>query len=214
VIKKFCIVILLLGAELTLLALGTWQVYRLNYKTDLIQSLTNQLQLPPIEKLQEPITYYRQVNLSGQFLIDKTMYMYNLNKQGKPGYNLIIPFKLRDNKIVLVKYSWVKDKNQNIEDDLPSIIKGVIMPVEGKSKFIPENELERNQWYYINLSQMERFTGLNLLPIIINTDINPDDLPLSIRNDHLGYAIIWYALAAIGAIIIFIKSKSAKAFTK
>ena len=61
---------------------------------------------------------------------------------------------------------------------------------------------------YILKKNVQRKEGLmltNKFSDIVNA--KSDDFKKYIRNDHLGFAIIWYSFAAILLIIIFIKRK-------
>ncbi len=205
-LKKFFLWVLLLLVELTLFTLGTWQLERLRYKTQFITQINNRSSAPVITALASPIEYYRQVELAGRFISHKKIYIYNLNEQGKPGYDIIIPFQLLSGEIVLASYGWVVDKNSQVV--LPALLKGMIMPITNKGYFVPHNDLINNQWYHINMSDLEQYTDLKLLPVQIICNRNPDKLPIYIRNDHLGYALVWYALAIIGLVVIAIKIKS------
>ena len=202
--RKIIAILLLVVAEITLLSLGTWQLYRLSYKTSLIENISQQNKFPAIETISEPITYYRQVKPQGNLLKDKIIYIYSLNDKGEPGYDMIIPFKLKTDKVILVKYDWVKEKNYN---EINSDITGMIIPVPRKNNFTPDNDVAKNIWYYVDIAQLEKFTNHKLLPGLIIRNAKSDDFKKYIRNDHLGYAIIWYSFAAILLIIIFIKRK-------
>ncbi len=202
--RKIIGILLLVVAEIALLSLGTWQLYRLNYKNNLIENISQQNKFPTIETISEPITYYRQVKPQGNLLKDEIIYVYSLNDKGEPGYDVIIPFKLKANEIILVKYDWAKEKNCN---EINSDITGMIVPVPRKNNFTPDNDVAKNIWYYVDIAQLEKFTDHKLLPGLIIRNAKSDDFKKYIRNDHLGYAIIWYSFAAILLIIIFIKRK-------
>ena len=136
VARKIITISLLVIAELTLLSLGTWQLYRLNYKTQLIEIISKQTQLPAIETITEPIEYYRQVELHGKLLADKIIYVYSLNEKGEPGYDIIVPF-VTAGKIIPVKYEWVKEKNYS---KLDNTIIGMVVPIPRKNNFTPKNK--------------------------------------------------------------------------
>lgn len=204
VMRKIITIFLLIAAELTLLSLGAWQLYRLNYKTNLIENISEQTKLPAIETISEPITYYRQIKLNGKLLTDKIIYVYSLNEKGEPGYDVIVPLAIEED-IILVKYDWGKEKNYGKMDN---IITGIIVPIPRKNNFTPDNDVAKNIWYYVDIDQMEKFINHKLLPALIIKNAGLDEFKTHIRNDHLGYAIIWYGFAAILLVIIFIRKKS------
>ncbi|MBN8531935.1 MAG: hypothetical protein J0L97_08775, partial [Alphaproteobacteria bacterium] len=78
-----------------------------------------------------------------------------------------------------------------------------------KGYFVPENNLAKNYWFYVDMAQAREFTGLELLPFYAEAigkaakDTYPEtsEPKVDFLNDHLKYAIIWYSLAVI--LVIF-----------
>jgi surfeit locus 1 family protein len=204
--RKTITILLLIIAEFILISLGTWQLYRLDYKTQLIETISKQAHLPAVNEVVEPIEYYRQVKLHGKLLTEKIVYVYSLNEKGEAGYDVIVPYKTGE-KVIPVKYEWVKEKNH---DKMNDKITGMIIPISGKNKFTPDNNPTKNIWYYVDLDQLEKFTDRKLLPALIIRNANPDIFKTSIRNDHFGYAVIWYSFAAILLIISYINAINVK----
>ncbi len=204
--RKTITISLLIIAEFILISLGTWQLFRLDYKTQLIETISKQTHLPAVNEIVEPVEYYKQVKLHGKLLKEKIIYLYNLNEKGEAGYDVIVPYET-GGKIILVKYEWVKEKNY---DKMNDKIAGMIIPISRKNKFTPDNDPAKNIWYYVDIYQLEKFTDHKLLPALIIRNANPDIFKTYIRNDHFGYAMIWYSFAAILLIISYIKAINAK----
>ena len=89
-------------------SLGTWQIYRLQWKIDLISEIKNGLELEPIFYSKKNIKNYQKVKFSGVFDFDKQVYLYSLNSSGAPGYDIITPIKTNSNEILLVNRGWIK----------------------------------------------------------------------------------------------------------
>jgi surfeit locus 1 family protein len=84
--------------------------------------------------------------------------------------------------------------------------------------FTPANEPENSRWYGYDMNAMEAALGLELLPVVVESDDrpNPGGLPVggqtrwSLPNDHLGYALTWFGLAAGLAVIYLLFSLRAR----
>ena len=116
---------------LTLLSLGFWQIYRLNWKLELIEQIENSLKNEPVELSNIEKKNYLRIKTSGDIDFDKQIYLYNLNDAGKPGFEVINPIKIGDENY-LVNRGWIPFEKK----DLPEInlvdqnkIVGTLMPV-------------------------------------------------------------------------------------
>jgi len=69
---------------LVLLSLGFWQLYRLDWKLDLINQIENSLKIDPVELQNVKKKNYLRIKTSGQIDFEKKIYLYNLNETGKP----------------------------------------------------------------------------------------------------------------------------------
>ena len=94
-------------------------------------------------------------------------------------------------------------------------ISGILRWPRPPGWFAPDNDPARNQWYWIDLPAMAEAVGSrgeDVSPLVLYADLDgdPKALPiggqvrLAARNDHLQYAITWYALAAILLVIYVI----------
>ena len=133
---------------LTLLSLGFWQIYRLNWKLELIEQIENSLKNDPVELSNIEKKNYLRINTSGDIDFDKQIYLYNLNDSGKPGFEVINPIKIGDINYLLNR-GWIPFEKK----DLPEInlvdqnqIVGTLMLQTKASSFKPENDIENNYW--------------------------------------------------------------------
>lgn len=99
--------------------LGTWQVKRLRWKTNLISQAESKLALPPLELppvLNPEIASssefdYRRVLVKGTFRHDKEMYIGPRMRNGKEGYFLMTPLERKNGSTLLIKRGWIaKDR--------------------------------------------------------------------------------------------------------
>ena len=191
---------------------GIWQVVRLDWKESLIHQIDMAQSQPTLGTLPETLDYitYHNVVLTGQFLHNKTLRRVG-GKRGMPsGFFLMTPFALEDDgRVILVDRGFAPaDKESNTEGI--QTVSGILRPYRDKRFFSPENKPEDNLWFYENVSAMSNATSENLLPLIVRATGEriagvypiPHEAKITLRNDHLGYAITWFSLAII-ALIMF-----------
>ena len=187
-------------------ALGTWQLYRLQWKLELISEITFGLDSSPIEYSNSIEKNYQRVSAKGKFNFDKQIYLYSLNENGKPGYDVITPFRTNKNENVLVNRGWIKKElknnpiiNKNIEDEQKII--GLLRKIYKPNIFKPDNDLKNNIWFSINLEDLKVTSGERFNEFVIFLEDNqaktpiPRKISIDVPNNHLKYAITWYAIS-------------------
>ena len=66
----------------------------------MISEIENSLKNEPVELSKSDKKNYLRIKTSGQIDFDKQIYLYNLNKSGKPGFEVINPILIRMIKII------------------------------------------------------------------------------------------------------------------
>ena len=195
---------------LTLLSLGFWQIYRLNWKLELIEQIENSLKNDPVKLSNVEKKNYLRIKTSGDIDFDKQIYLYNLNDAGKPGFEVINPIKIGDENY-LMNRGWIPFEKK----DLPEInlvdqnqIVGTLMLQTKPSTFKPENDIEKNYWFTLNREDISKFTGRNFSEYVIylNGDYKipkPRVITAKISNNHKKYAITWFSMA-ISILLIYL----------
>lgn len=212
--------ILLAGmAFLILIGLGTWQVERLRWKTELIETRQTRSQMAPIplpSAIEDPVKLeFRPVMATGVFLHEKELYLGARSLKGNLGYHILTPLLRPEGAVVLVNRGWVP-LDQKLAETRPQgqlegavTVEGILRLPGEPGWFTPDNVPEENFWYWVDLPAMEAATGLALAPVVLEAgpEPNPGNLPiggqtrLELPNDHLQYAITWYALALALAVV-------------
>ena len=184
--------------------LGTWQVYRLQWKLDLISEINNGLNSEPVFYSKTKIINYQKVKFNGIFDFEKQVYLYSLNNKGTPGYDLITPIKMNSNEIVLVNRDWIKKdlrNNKSINNINSKFFEGILKKITKPNPFKPENDIKNNIWYSLKLEDLESFTGYKLNNFVLYLQDNQNNLVKNkivspdLPNNHLKYAITWYSVA-------------------
>jgi surfeit locus 1 family protein len=219
-------------AIIVLLVLGTWQVQRLQWKNNLMAAVNEKVVMPvmdlPLVVDNFDDLQYRKVRIKGHFLNDKEVHLFVGAKEfkGNMGYDIITPFKREDGSVVLVDRGWVPYAKKLSENRPETIINGTV-EIEGmlhkgevQKGFTPDNDVEKNLWYWIDVAEIEKHIGEKLPNLYVRVLKKDDSNMLPIggdevirhRNDHLQYAITWYSFAVIllGIYIIYHRKGSAK----
>jgi len=208
--NKFLFSVFVYFIILTLLSLGFWQIYRLNWKLELIEQIQSSLKNDPVELSNIEKKNYLRIKTSGDIDFDKQIYLYNLNDAGKPGFEVINPIKIGDENY-LVNRGWIPFEKK----DLPEInlvdqnqILGTLMLQTKQSTFKPENDIEKNYWFTLDREDILKFTGRNFSEYVIylNGDYKipkPRVITAKISNNHKKYAITWFSMA-ISILLIYL----------
>ena len=187
-------------------ALGTWQLYRLQWKLEIINEITIGLKSRPVEYSNLIKKNYYRVNAKGKFNFDQQIYLYSLNDSGKPGYDVITPFKTDKNENVLINRGWISKELKgsqtiNLQKGAEQKVVGFLRKIYKPNMFKPANDIEDNVWFSINLEDIRKFTGkqFNEFVIFLEDDQVKTPLPkkisVDVPNNHLKYAITWYAIS-------------------
>ncbi len=207
----------IIAATTLLSGLGIWQVQRLAWKNAMIAQIENGQHMQAQEWRtvpKEPVMYSR-VQLKGEFLHDRQAYLVAQPRNNQQGFNVVTPFKLSSGEVVLVGRGWTVRDKQTLPKDAITV-EGVLRPERGKnplySSILPQNQPEKNLWFYEDPAAMARGIEKARTDFIIEqvgsaqegVFPQPSNGRISIRNDHLGYAITWFTLAFAGIIMFAI----------
>jgi surfeit locus 1 family protein len=180
---------------LTLMGLGTWQLYRLQWKQGLMDAqhqAFNQDPVPVDEVLKKPAAYtWRQVVTEGEW--DSTTYFVIGRTHGsKAGYHAVQSMKLKkDGQKVIVNRGWTPHKSIAAAAGAARI-EGVVRPIEQRAWWHPTHRLMNRELGYIDAEVIQADSRFYIAQT--DTHLAPVGLPI-LHNPHLGYAITWFLLA-------------------
>ena len=208
--NKFLFSVFVWFIILILFSLGFWQIYRLNWKLDLINQIENSLKNDPVELTQTNKKNYLRVKTSGQIDFDYQIYLYHLNENGKPGFEVVNPISI-ENENYLINRGWIPfDKKDKPEINLinESSIIGTLKLQHKASTFKPNNDANKNYWFTLNREDIFKYTGKKFSDYIIylNGDYKlpkPKVITTNISNNHKKYAITWFSMA-ISILLIYL----------
>jgi surfeit locus 1 family protein len=206
-----------------LLSLGAWQLNRKAWKDGLIQRIAARAEAPPLDLtditpgMRDPASVpaldFSRVRATGTFDHARELHLIAPQRQGA-GWMVITRFDMADGPVLVMRGVVPDDardpaRRPDGQTSGPIAIEGRIRAGEAAGWFTPANDVGRNVWFSRDLPAMQRAAGFALsnrtLPFFIEleTPVPPGGLPrpqleaLNLRNDHLQYAITWFALAAV-----------------
>ncbi|KAI4238095.1 MAG: hypothetical protein LQ349_001333 [Xanthoria aureola] len=223
-------IIILALIPITAFALGTWQVFRLGWKTELIARFEDRLIKPPLplppridpEAIKD--FDYRKVYTTGHLCHEQEMLIGPRIHDGNDGFLVVTPLKRGDGgSTVLVNRGWIpRNKKAQAErgDGLPRglvTIEGLLREPWQKNMFTPNNRPDLGQFYFPDVKQMAELTGSEA--VWIEETMSPDLLKaydreakgvpigrpaaVNLRNNHTQYIFTWYALSAATTIMLW-----------
>ena len=210
-----------------LIGLGTWQLQRLDWKEGLIAERAARLEAPAID-LPDPIERpedleYRRVRLVGLFRHDSEFHQGGRTHKNRVGFQVITPLRLLDGRTILLDRGWVPPEGKE-RARRGEIVHGDPVQVEailrtggwkGRDMLRPDNDADGNHWIWLDLPAMAAKAGLER-PVTALYAValpapggprpgapDPAEVQVQIRNDHLQYALTWYALA-VALLVIYV----------
>jgi len=213
---KFLFSIFVLFFISVFLALGSWQIIRLNWKLELINQIETSLKDIPVNLSNSKHKNYLRIKTRGSIDFEKQIYLYNLNEKGKPGFEVINPLKVGNNNYLLnrgwIPFNKKEDETINVIDE--NYINGVLRKQIKPNMFKPENDLSENYWFTLDRDDIFKFTGKNFSPYVIYLSGNnefpkPKSITANISNNHKKYALTWFSLAiSILLIYLYLRKKN------
>ena len=211
--------LIVLAALAILLGLGLWQLERLEWKENLIATLEQRVGAPPIPlpppqawpQLAQETSEFRRVTVEVEFLARPLSYAYTAGSALRPdlktpGFFVFAPARLASGEVVVVNVGYVPDRSHSWRGGKTEIT-GYLRWPEAPRWFVFETDAEGSIWYVRDHRAMAKRLGWgdNVAPFYIDQEApappgglpRPGPLTVKLRNDHLGYAITWFGLAAV-----------------
>lgn len=197
-------------------ALGTWQVKRLFWKLDLIEKVDQRVNAPPVAvpgpakwpQLSVATDEYRHVQARGTFLHEQETLVQAVTALGS-GFWVLTPLKLTDGTVLLVNRGFVPPEHrarasrQATEPKAITTVTGLLRMSEPQGAFLRRNDPAAQRWYSRDVQAIAAAQGLRpIAPYFVDAQAGPaGEWPvggltvIAFPNNHLVYAITWYALA-------------------
>lgn len=192
-----------------LVALGTWQLRRLEWKSGVIAEIAGRLESEPQSTPADPTEAdheYLRVRERGE-LLPGELHVYTSAPPRGVGYRVIAPFRLDDGRIVLLDRGFVPIDDKDAERRVgPLDVEGALLWPDETDGFTSEPDRDANIWFARDVDLMAQALGTEPLMIVTAASDDaegPMPLPVGVNipNDHLEYAVTWFSLAAIWAVM-------------
>lgn len=216
--RLFWLILLGLAVFVMFIALGTWQVHRRAWKLNLIWQVNHRVHAPPVAA-PGPTTWanvtaqrdqYRHVRLKGHFLSNKTTLVHGSSDLGY-GFWVMAPLLTERGFIVLVNRGYVPANSADSPVVSPPgtiTLTGLLRITEPGGGFLRANRPQQGHWYSRDVAAIARSEGLSatrVAPYFVDAAAgqHTGQWPVGgltrvhFYNEHLVYAITWYALAAL-----------------
>ena len=219
--NKSSLTLVFISISILTFILGSWQLFRLNWKNDLMDNISKSIINPDLFSNDNKYNNLVSVKLDKNYtILDKPIFIESKTFKGKPGYHLILPLKYNNEIYSVINFGWFKDKDF---DQVKNIIKKYLAVNNAKVYirefnsdkpfFTPENNLLKNTWYSVNKDDFNQFYKYEfpskyyfvlLDDRITKYSFNP---LVFLRNNHLNYSITWFLLSLSSVIMLLIIRK-------
>lgn len=194
-----------------LIALGTWQVQRLAWKEDILANIDARLAEQPTAidlTMTEDADEYRRVTVSGTPTGEELHVLVSGTAAGT-GYRVVSKFVTDAGDAILIDQGLLALGNKDAPVlTEPTDVTGTILWPDDKNNSTPEPDLSKNIWFARNVPDMAAHLDTAPIMVVVTQATPPDPritpLPITsanIKNDHLEYAITWFLLAIVWAIM-------------
>ena len=194
-----------------LIWLGTWQIQRLAWKEEILARIESRIAADPVPLPDRP-TFdahnYTNVVLSGVPKGDELHVLMSGTAAGT-GFRVISAFVTTNGRRVLLDQGLLALDQKTLPSTVGDVdITGNLIWPDDRNSMTPDPDLSENIWFARDVPQMADALGTEEVMVVLRTSSMPDPrltpLPVdtgNIKNDHLEYAITWFLLAIVWAVM-------------
>ena len=199
-----------LGGLAILLSLGFWQLQRLEWKETILAGMDARLAADPIalpENPTEAADEFQAVALTGT-PVGTELHVLSSGTKAGTGYRVISLWDVEGRRIMVdMGVMSLQGKGFPIAMGEQTILGNLLWP-DDAFETSPAPDLEKNIWYARSAPEMAQVLGAEPFMVVLRTTDNPDPrlvpVPVDtsgIKNDHREYAITWFLLALVWALM-------------
>jgi surfeit locus 1 family protein len=209
------------------IALGTWQLYRMQWKHALIDRVNQRAHAAPVAApgraawpgLSADNAEYRRVRAAGTLLPGHDTLVQATTEHGL-GYWVMTPLRTADGDTILVNRGFVATRQDGARAAIaaarPAAVTGLLRMGQPGGSFLRRNDAAAQRWYSRDVQAIAAAHGLGAVaPYFIDADADAEGQAadsqagqpiggltvIAFTDNHLVYALTWYALALM--IIVF-----------
>jgi surfeit locus 1 family protein len=221
-------------ALITLLGLGSWQLKRLEWKSNIIDQLHNVYAVEAetalfsfndlkITNNDLPILYG---SVEGEFDYSREILVGPRPFDGEVGYQVVTPLAFRKDGHILINRGFISiDQQDQILTTQPTgriKISGLIRKPDW-NKFTPNNSPENNIWTKFDINQIAEVKEITpIAPLMMYAEKSSKDFGIlklqsmrwMPRNKHQQYATFWFTMAGVFCGLIGLYAYSRRSLVK
>lgn len=213
-LKQTAFAFLLLSLTCAFSTLGIWQVQRLIWKKDLIEQTERKLaQSPAFAPGPSDWTAigsddaYTRIHAKGHFIAGHDVFIVASTIYGR-GYWVVTPLQTDDFVLLINRGFVTSNKKKGLKPPEGIItLKGLLRLTEPNGSLLQRNVPSQNRWFSRDTAAISEHLGLKkVAPYFMDEEASEKDdrsVPIkgltvvSFPNNHLQYAITWFALAVL-----------------
>jgi len=195
------------------MALGIWQVKRLAWKEDLIARVEARVHAEAVAipanwpAVREDSHEYQHVTVSGEYRSEAVSLVAAATEEGQ-GYWVMAPLQQADGRWVYINQGFVPQAERKAAEagtftpEGAVTVTGLLRISHPGGGVLRDNVPAENRWYSRDVQAMAARQGIApVAPFFVDAARTGEALPvggltvIQFRNNHLVYAITWFALA-------------------
>jgi surfeit locus 1 family protein len=223
------LLVLALAACAGFVALGSWQVQRLHWKSALIERVGQRVHAAPVAapgpqdwpRISAAADEYRRVKVSGILLTEQAAKVQASTELGS-GYWLMAPLRAADGSVIMINLGFIPlEQARSALPPQPAgafEVTGLLRISEPGGGFLRSNDPAADRWYSRDVAAIAASRGLPAVaPYFIDADaasaarlaagkgVAPVGglTVIAFHNSHLVYALTWYGLALMMALACY-----------
>lgn len=226
---RLMLLVLALAVCAGFVALGTWQIHRLHWKSALIERVGQRVHAAPVpapgpqdwQRVNAAADEYRRVKVSGALLVAQAAKVQASTELGS-GYWLMAPLRAANGSVTMINLGFIS--MEQARSALPPQpagafeVTGLMRVSEPGGGFLRNNDPAADRWYSRDVAAIAASRGLpEAAPYFIDADaasaarlaagkgIAPVGglTVIAFHNSHLVYALTWYGLALMTALACY-----------
>jgi cytochrome oxidase assembly protein ShyY1 len=213
--------LLWLASVISMIALGFWQLDRLDQKRDRNAQIEERSETPvagigELVQPDDPLSVgddvrFHQLTLTGVYLADEQVLLRGPSLDGTPGFHVLTPLDLGDGSAIVVNRGWIPAGEETDGSDSPFDTPAGSVSVSGilersYSDPRPSGETQRTIGH-VDLGWFDDQVGLDLYPVslqlVSQSPAQLGDVPIPLEppaldeGPHLSYAVQWFLFTAV-----------------
>jgi surfeit locus 1 family protein len=195
----------LAGAAI-LIGLGLWQLQRLAWKEGVLSGIAARMDEAPGELPAQPTPgrdAFMPVAVAGRFSGQAVDVLVS-RKQVGPGFRVVAAFETAGGRRILVDRGFLREdaRGAGHGPSDPLTVTGNLHWPDEVDGFTPAPDAARGIWFARDLPALAAALGTDAVLVVARSDTGEGIAPwpvdtAGIPNDHLGYAVQWFLLAAV-----------------